>query len=59
MNIYEEELHQIIHGNKMREYEEINMPFIATKLIEINKKSGRRLSLIIRSDYIVDDTYWL
>lgn len=42
MNIYEEELHQIIHGNKMREYEEINMPFIATKLIEINKKVGKK-----------------
>lgn len=59
MNRYEEELHQIIHGNKMRDYEEINMPFISTKLIEINKKVGRKLSLIIRSDYIVDDTYWL
>ena len=38
MNIYEEELHQIIHGNKMREYEEINMPFIATKL-KVGKKA--------------------
>lgn len=59
MNNYEDELYQIIHGNEMYDYEEINMPFISTKLIEINKNAGRKLSLIIRSDYIVDDTYWL
>lgn len=59
MDIYEDELSRIIHENKMHDYEEINMPFIATKLIGINKKAGRKLSLIIRSDYIVDDTYWL
>lgn len=59
MNYYEEELYRIIHRNKMHDYEEINMPFISTKLIQINEKAGRKLSLIIRSDYIVDDTYWL
>lgn len=59
MNIDQEELYQIIHGNKMYDYEETNIPFIITKLISINKASNRQLSLIIRSDYIVDETYWL
>ncbi len=59
MNTYKEELYQIIHGNKMFEYEETNIPFIVTKLMGIYKMTNRRLSLIIRSDYIVDETYWL
>lgn len=59
MSIYHDELYRIIHENEMYAYEEVNIPFIITQLININQKAGRQLSLIIRSDYIVDETYWL
>ena len=59
MSHYQETLYHIIHENRMSGYEENNMAFITSKLINLNKALDRPLSLIIRSDYIVDDTYWL
>lgn len=59
MSHYQETLYHIIHENRMYGYEENNMAFITSKLINLNKDLDRPLSLIIRSDYIVDDTYWL
>lgn len=57
-NIFENELYGIIHGNKMYDYEETNMAFIAAKLIHLQMNWNRNLSLVLRSDFINDKTYW-
>lgn len=55
---YTEELNKIIHRNCMYDYEEVNMAFIATKLIHLQAQWGKKFILILRSDFIEDQTYW-
>lgn len=57
-NRYADELHDIIHRNRMYDYEEVNMAFIAAKLIHLQAEWGRKISLVLRSDFIEDKTYW-
>lgn len=57
-DIYSNELKKIIHRNRMYDYEEVNMAFIAAKLINLQSKWGKKLELILRSDFIEDKTYW-
>lgn len=57
-NRYKNQLYEIIHKNKMFDYEEVNMTFITTKLIKFMSNYGKKLSIILRSDIINADTYW-
>lgn len=57
-NVYINTLREIIHKNYMFEYEEVNLTFIAAKLIHLQEKWGRKIELILRSDFINDITYW-
>lgn len=57
-NKYTGKLYEIIHRNRMYDYEEVNMAYIAAKLIQLQSKWGRKISLVLRSDFIVDETYW-
>lgn len=56
---YADELYEIIHRDRLWDYEEVNMAFIAAKLMHLQSKWGRKISLVLRSDFIEDETYWL
>ena len=58
MDKYANELYEIIHKNRMYDYEETNMCFIAAKLIQLSAILDRKLTLILRSDVINESTYW-
>jgi hypothetical protein len=55
---YQKELYEIIHGDRMYDYEEVNMTFLAAKLVQLSSKWERKLTLILRSDLINEWTYW-
>ena len=55
---YMNELYEIIHENRMYDYEEVNMAYIAAKLIQLQAGWGKNFSLVLRSDFIEDETYW-
>ncbi len=55
-DVYVDALYEIIHRDKMYDYEEVNMPFIAAKLLQLQFGGVR---LILRSDFIEEETYWI
>ena len=51
----DQRLKDIVYGNSICEYEEVNNVFISVKLCQLSNK----LSIVIRSDVIVPLTYWI
>lgn len=54
---YTRRLESIIHENRMYDYEEVHMAFIAAKIIHL--QASNKLFLIMRSDDINEMTYWM
>lgn len=57
-SIYVDKLHKVIHQDRMYDYEEVSMAFIATKLVQLQLSWNKKMSLVLRSDFINDMTYW-
>lgn len=53
-----DKLYEVIHSNQMHDYEETNMAFIAAKLVQLSYTWDKKLTLILRCDFIDEKAYW-